>query len=373
MKANARKWFSFQNAADDPATVEIHIIDVIGSWDDDFWNRLFGEPLFGVTARAFIEELAALPDAIKNIHLHINSPGGDVQGAVNIANALRDQQLTKGRTVVTSVDGMAASAASIIAMAGSTVRIADNGLMMIHKPIAGVMGTAKDLRSLADVLDTVTLNQIISTYQWHSPLTAEAIDALLDAETWMDADQAIANGFCTEKVSGLKAAASISPRGVSALNVPDRFKTRVAALLEPAQPTPTPPVSASAAEILAAVETAGLSVSFARELMAAAPPMADVTARIASVKAERSASDDRAASIRSLCATAKLPTVSDRLINLINGTGQMQDVHALLTDITAAMNQAQIDTGLQPEGDGRTQKSIDMSAIYAGMNTPKAK
>jgi ATP-dependent protease ClpP protease subunit len=78
--------------------------------------------LFGVTARAFVDALAALPDTVKNIQLHINSPGGDVWGAVNIANALARPAVSKGRTVTTIVDGLAASAASIIAMAGSTVR-----------------------------------------------------------------------------------------------------------------------------------------------------------------------------------------------------------------------------------------------------------
>src|SRR5690349_6468961 len=118
------KWFRFVNDASDPSTVDIHVIDFIGDWIDQALNEMFGEEI-SVTAKAFVDQLAALPEGVKAINVHINSPGGDVFAALNIANALRDQQATKNRTVTTYVDGLAASAASIIAMAGSKVVMAD--------------------------------------------------------------------------------------------------------------------------------------------------------------------------------------------------------------------------------------------------------
>src|SRR5688500_3592917 len=98
-----KSWFRFQNLAANPAVAEIHILDLIGGWDEDWIARNYGYDM-GVTARAFVEQLAALADTVTTIHVHINSPGGDVQGGINIANALREQQTSKGRTVETFVD-----------------------------------------------------------------------------------------------------------------------------------------------------------------------------------------------------------------------------------------------------------------------------
>src|ERR1051325_2166278 len=197
----AREWFKFQAAADDASVVDIHIIDFIGDWIDDYWG-------FGVTAKAFLDQLAKLSNDVKTVRVHINSPGGDVFAASNIANALREQQASKGRTVETIVDGIAASAASIILMAGSTIKVADNGVVMVHNPWTIAVGNAADMRKSADTLDTLR-NTIVATYKWHSSLSDDELVALMDAETWMDADEAIAKGFATEKVEGLKAAATI--------------------------------------------------------------------------------------------------------------------------------------------------------------------
>jgi ATP-dependent protease ClpP protease subunit len=365
MSRKARDWFHIQNAADDPATTEIHIVDVIGSWDDDFWNRLFGEALFGVTARAFVDQLAALPDTVKNIRLHINSPGGDVWGAVNIANALRDQQLSKGRTVETIIDGLAASSASIIAMAGTSIRMADNALMMIHNPWTIAQGNAAEMRRAADMLDTVR-GQAVATYQWHSTMSADDIVAAMDAETWMSADEAIANGFATEKVEGLKAAALLDPKAVGAFKVPDKFKARVDALLKKDTPAPT---AASATDILSAVEAAGLSTAFARELVAAAIPMDQVSARIATAKADKQQRETRANEITALCQAVKLPELA---AGYIAGAMPPADVRAHLTIVTAKLDRTEIDGGLSPDASTKTatavDKALDTKAVYAQRN-----
>src|SRR5690554_5721149 len=102
-----KSWYRVENAASDPTVVDIHIIDVVGGWVDDMINRFWGVELT-VTAKQFVEDLAKLDDQVTAINVHINSPGGDVFGGLNIANALREQE-SKGRTVTTYVDGLAAS------------------------------------------------------------------------------------------------------------------------------------------------------------------------------------------------------------------------------------------------------------------------
>ena len=81
-------WYRIENAASDPTVVDIHIIDIIGDWIDQMLNEAWGQQIT-VTAKAFVDDLAKLPDAVKMIRLHVNSPGGDVFAALNIANVCR--------------------------------------------------------------------------------------------------------------------------------------------------------------------------------------------------------------------------------------------------------------------------------------------
>lgn len=355
-----RTWFKFQNAADEPSVVDIHIIDVIGSWDDDWIARNFGYDM-GVTARSFIDQLAALPADVKNIRLHINSPGGDVQAGVNIANALREQQVSKGRNVETIIDGMAASIASVIAMAGSKVSIADNALVMVHNPWSYAIGNSAEMRKVADILDTMR-GQIVATYKWHSEMSDEEIVALMDAETWMDADTAIANGFATDKVEGLQAAASIDRRALAKFTVPEKFRARVDAFL---RPTPTAPVAAGAADVIKAVAAAGLPTTLAAELVDAALPMDAVTARIATEKAAKDAATARASEITAACGLAKLPKLA---AGYIAGAMSVAAVKEHLTTITAELDRVEIDGGLQPENGSKAKPRISVADVYAKRN-----
>jgi ATP-dependent protease ClpP protease subunit len=359
----AREWFRFHNTASDPTVAEIHIIDIIGDWVDEMINEYYGMTAT-VTAKAFVDQLAKLPDAVTTIKVHINSPGGDVFAATNIANALRDQQLSKGRTVDTVIDGLAASAASIIAMAGKTVTIADNGMLMIHDPWTGCVGNSAAMRKTADTLDAIR-NTIVATYKWHSSLDDDAIVAMMDdAETWMGADEAIANGFATAKVDGLKAAASIDRHAVAVLKVPEKFKARVDALLKPAEPAPAAPVAAAAADVLARVSAAGLDLAFATALVSAALPLDQVTARIETAKTEKAHASARTSEIRALCATASQGDLAE---TFIAGGLSVDGVRATLTNITAKLDRVNIDGGLNPET-GTAKVKIDPSAVYAARN-----
>lgn len=345
MAPTARTWYRFQNSADDPSIAEIHVIDIIGDWIDEILNEYWGMKAT-LTAKAFVDQLAQLPDAVKTIKVRINSPGGDVFAALNIANALRDQQLSKGRTVETIVDGLAASAASIIAMAGKTVTMADNALMMVHQPWSIEAGNATNFRAAAATLDTVS-KTIVATYQWHSTLDAEALMALLVGKdgvdgTWMSADEAIANGFATDKQEGLQAAASIDPKAAAKLKVPEQFKARVDALLKREAPAPQP---AAATEVLAAVAAAGLDTAFASQLVAAQLPLDQVTARIETAKAEKTAADTRARNIRTLCERAHCPELVDSYV-ASNMTAEA--VRAQLAIVTAKIDNIEIDGALSP-------------------------
>lgn len=343
-----RPWYRIENAADNPAVVDIHIIDFIGGWTEDWWNRNFGYDL-ATTARQFVDDLSKLDAAVTTINVHINSPGGDVFGALNIANALREQA-SKGRTVHTIVDGLAASAASVVMMAGSTVRMADNALVMIHNPWTRAVGASADLRKVADELDKVR-GTIVATYGWHSSLAADDLVALMDAETWMDADEALARGFATEKVSGLAAAASITRQAAQPLNVPEQFRARVDAWLAPADAptaeatgaTDAPrPNAATAEEVLARCT----DVAVARELIAQQATVSEVEARVAADRDRAVAAEARATEIRAFCQVAKLGALADGYIR-----SQMSpaDVQAHLTEITAQLDQPDIDGGLDPD------------------------
>jgi ATP-dependent protease ClpP protease subunit len=351
--------------ASDPSIVDMHIIDVIASWDDDWIARNFGYDL-GVTARAFVEALAALPEAVKTIRVHINSPGGDVFAALNIANALREQQTSKGRTVETIVDGLAASAASIVMMAGSKISIADNALVMVHNPWTIAMGAAKDMRKTADDLDTIR-QTIVATYQWHvSELSADDIAALMDAETWMDADEAVGYGFATDKVAGLKAAAMLDPKAIAQLKVPEKFRARVEALLATSVAGQPGPKAATASDILAACETAGLPVAFARELVTSAATLEQAQARIATEQTRIAAVAQRSTDIRNVCTMARQPELAD---SYIAGGMTVDAVRAQLAVITAKIDAAvNIDGAIDPTAAGNGKARIDHAAVYAEMN-----
>ena len=232
-----RKWFDVKAAADESAA-EFFIFDFIGDWFDDLWQ------FDGVTtAKSFVDALAALPDSVKDLLVRINSPGGDFFGGVTIANALRAEQ-ERGRTVTTVVEGLAGSAASVVAMGGSEVRIADNGLFMIHAPWSVAAGNAGQLRAHAETLDQLR-DSLVKTYQWHSELDSNAIVAIIDGPdgqgTWLDADAAVEHGFATKKVEGLKAAASIDPRSMAklGLKIPSEYEDRIKGFL--AAPKPAGP------------------------------------------------------------------------------------------------------------------------------------
>lgn len=154
--------------------VDMYLYDEIGYW--------------GITASDFIGELSQLQGA--NISLHVNSPGGDVFDGIAIYNALLNHQ---GMVAVT-IDSLAASAASFIAMAGQQVQMAKTAQIMIHDALALVIGNAQELRDTADLLDKNSLN-IASIYADRAGGTPEDWRTRMMAETWYSSDEALDAGL----------------------------------------------------------------------------------------------------------------------------------------------------------------------------------
>ena len=188
-------------------TVELYIYDIVGA---DF----FGE---GVTAKSTAEVLKEAKSA-KAINVRINSPGGDVFEGMAIRNLL----VQSGKKVTVDIDGLAASIASVIAMAGSEIRMAEGGMMMIHDAWAGTIGNSDELRKTADVLDQIS-GEIAGIYARRVISDEKAMRKLMKAETWMTASDAMEQGFITAVAEPMRMAASIDPKRFKYQNIPQQF------------------------------------------------------------------------------------------------------------------------------------------------------
>jgi ATP-dependent Clp protease protease subunit len=157
-----------------------------------------------VTPKQFHADLDAL-GAIDTLNVYMNSPGGDVFAAQAIYTMLKRHSAR----VNVYVDGLAASGASLVAMAGDTVYMPENAMMMIHNPWTFCCGNANDLRKEADAMDKIRESMIVA-YQSKCGLDDEAIINIMDAETWLTADDALALGFCDEIEEEKQVAASLT-------------------------------------------------------------------------------------------------------------------------------------------------------------------
>ena len=186
------KWFAMDRKTDaegnQSTEAEIYIYDSIGG--------------FGISANEFIDELKSLGD-VETINLRIASGGGSIVEGNTIFNALKRHSAK----VVTHVDSLAASMASVIAMAGDEIHMAANALLMIHNPWTMSMGGAEQLRKDADLLDKMESN--IRTSYGRSNLSAEELDAAMEEETYYTAEEALENGFIDVISDANLAAASI--------------------------------------------------------------------------------------------------------------------------------------------------------------------
>lgn len=182
-KASARKFEVV--AKTDANEVEVFLYDAIVSSEAEaeYWG--------GVAPEAFVKAIYGI-DKDATINLRINSPGGSVFAARAMEQALRDH---KGRVVV-HIDGLAASAATFIAMAGEEIIMSKGALFMIHKAWTGLWANADGLRKEADLLDKID-GTLADTYADKTGKTAEQVAAWMAAETWFTAAEALEQGFAT--------------------------------------------------------------------------------------------------------------------------------------------------------------------------------
>lgn len=183
---NKRSWFVAKATKDGGA--EIAIYDEIGMW--------------GITAKDFFDDLKALGD-VSHIALHINSPGGEVFAGISIYNMLARHKAE----ITVTIDGIAASIASLVAMAGDTIIMPENAMMMIHDPSGVVIGTSKDMREIAAALDKMK-QAMIAAYAAKSGKDRGEIADIMSDETWFSAQEAVDAGFADEIEQPVKIAAN---------------------------------------------------------------------------------------------------------------------------------------------------------------------
>src|SRR5690606_7422034 len=209
-------------AAEEDDERTISMFDVIGQ---DFWT---GEGVTTKRIAAALRNMGAGP-----VTVNVNSPGGDMFEGLAIYNMLREH---KGEVTV-KVLGLAASAASVIAMAGDTIQIARAGFLMIHNAWVVAMGNRNDLREYADTLEPFDL-AMADIYAARTGQDQKAITKMMDAETWIGGSSAVEDGFADEllpsdqiKQDGTKATASAVRRIESALRASGMPKSEAMRLI----------------------------------------------------------------------------------------------------------------------------------------------
>ena len=220
MKPKTKKFWTWKNQADGEASEE-RVLELYGtiaeeSWfDDDITPAMFREELFAGDG---------------DIVIWINSPGGDCIAASQIYSMLMDY---KGNVTV-KIDGVAASAASVIAMAGTQVLMAPTALMMIHNPMTVAFGDHTDMQKAIEMLDEVK-ESIINAYEIKTNLTRAKLSHLMDSETWMNANKAVELGFADDILTDEKLAVDVPAYAFSGRAVENALLNKITAKVKPAE------------------------------------------------------------------------------------------------------------------------------------------
>lgn len=231
-----REWYALERDAQ-TGIAQLSIYDEIGEgWFSD-----------GVTAKQWLDEMKAL-EPEEPIDVRINSPGGLTTDAKAMYNLLKRH---KGDIRV-FIDGLAASAASYVAMAGDTVTMAENAMIMIHDPWGFTMGNAADHRAQAEVLEKEA-GALAQAYVLKSGMETDEVLQIMAAESWFDAEAAVNSGFADQTDAPVKLAASYQLDRYPFKRVPHLFHAAMTSQPRevPAMPEPTPssPAPQAATEI----------------------------------------------------------------------------------------------------------------------------
>jgi ATP-dependent Clp protease, protease subunit len=383
-----KRWYEFRAQM---KGAEIVIYDEIGA--------------FGIPAKAFLDELKAL-GPIAELTVRINSPGGSVFDGVAIYNALKRHDAA----ITVWVDGIAASIASMIAMAGDEVVMPENAMLMLHDPSGLVAGTAADMRAMAVALDRMKAG-MVAAYRQKSGRDDAEIEALMRDETWLSADEAVALGLADRVEAPVRMAARFdlsrfrnTPPQFAALltsstpqedEMSDSQKTRprkpeaveataagtgatdpsteqIAAAAgdrpgEAAEPAPVLAAAAEPPQVTAAIPVAaGANQASLVAPVAAAQPSAQVIDMDAVRADERRATLAYVAEVHELCALAGRGDLAAGFVAKATPAAQVR--RALLEARAADDEATAIRSQLRPATVEPAQPAIDTAAIYAARN-----
>ena len=228
MKTKKRFW-EWKNQADEGSERVLELYGTIAetSWFDD-----------DVTPQMFHDELFAGKGPVT---VWLNSPGGDCIAASQIYTMLMDYK----DDVTVKIDGIAASAASVMAMAGTKVLMAPTALMMIHNPMTGAYGNHTDMEKAIEMLDEVK-ESILNAYEIKTSLSRAKLSHLMDSETWMNANKAIELGFADDILKDSKKdAADIPAYAFSGKETETRLMNKLTAHYKPKEKGMTPAQAAA--------------------------------------------------------------------------------------------------------------------------------
>ena len=335
-----RTWYNFKQTDTDPAVLSI--FDDIGA--------------FGVSAKSFLNDLASAQG--DSVRVEINSPGGDVFAGLAIYNGLRNS----GKKVNVRVLGLAASAASLVAMAGDTIEMPENSFMMVHNPWGFAMGGASDMRDTADMLDKLGTS-LASTYAKRTGKSAEEITALLDAETWMSAAEAVDAGFATAVISEVPVKAAFDL---------DRLPANVRAAYASAKASAPAPAPAPAPEDDPAENKPEASAPTLADTIESQAAAADLSAFAAVFAADASLNTQdkiaaRIAEAREINALCKLAGFPGEAAGMIKAKASIPDARAKL--LAKLSDSDEIDTAprlkREPQNQGAQPAAVGTSSIWA--------
>ena len=327
-----RPCFKFKaKAGDKPAVLAID--DEIGFW--------------GTQAKDFRASLDAVEG--NELIVDINSPGGEVMAGLGIFNMLRNWAAAEGRTMTTRVTGIAASIASVVALAGDKRVMPKNAFAMVHQASGLAWGTAEELRDTADVLDKID-NALKSVYIDRMGVDEAKAAEIMAKDTWLTAEECLELGFATELSDAVQATAKFD---VARAELPDH----VAAVFTAKESAPEPEGTADPEPQLPDTPVAKLIADLAAEAK-----LGDFSAHFALSCETVEAAQARiktALEITALCDLAKKPEFAAHAIKVGKGVATVRN--ELLTALAEEDEAAPISTVLTDESKGGATASSGLN------------
>lgn len=296
---NEQHWYRISAATEaegsadaEPAPIEIYIYGEIGGW--------------GITANQFIRDLKAIDDGVSPVQVAFNTNGGDLFEGVAIHNALS----RLGERCTARIDALAASAGSVAVCGAHRVVMASNAILMIHNPYTWLEGDAEELRRVADVLDQA-FEVIIAAYKAKSPDIDETeLRRLVNAESWLTAEEALALGLVDEIGSGVQVRACLGNGAAMARyqKTPQTLLDQLAnkpPAADPAKPpAPTKPdvVDSTALALMITQGCAKAGIGNLAETLITSTKLTDAATVQAALK--------QAKGVHDLCVAARLPELT---------------------------------------------------------------